>query len=229
MKKALFLAIATITFSSCAHVLYSPETMEYYQNIRMKSQDELLTKARVKVYTSEKDVPGNYEVVAVNVYNPFRFPIFMSYRKQMTKKFYQKAITKAYEQGGNGIIVTAAGLYKVINITDLDTDNVTQATYINPIFDRYLMDKFGDGEISKTNSAGMKRFEADFMDEINSNIKTAKTIDETDFVAQKLGVLETYNNSWSRPSNSIKKYIADSRKALSKAINRINRQAAKRK
>jgi hypothetical protein len=201
--------------------------MEYHQNMRMKSQDELLTKARVKVYTSEKDVSGTYEVVAINVYSQFRIPILMSYRKQMTKKFYQKATTKAYEQGGNGIIVSAAGLYKVINITDWDTDNVRQATYINPIFERYLMDKFVNGDITKTNSAGVKRYEAALMDEIDSNIKTATATDETDFIAQKIGVLETYNKSLNRPNKSIAGFIADSRKALNKKIERINKQAAK--
>ncbi len=227
--KNLFLVITVIIFSSCAHQLYSPETMEYYQNMRMKSQDELQTKARVKVFTSEKDVKGDYEVIAVNVYNPFRIPIFMSYKNQMHKKFYQKATIKAYELGGNGIIVTAAGFYKVINIADWNTDNVAQATYVNPIFEQYLMNKFVDGDVIKANKAEIKRYVSAFMDEIGSNIKTAKTIEETDFISKKMDVLESYNTSIDKPNGSITKYITDSRKTLGKTVNKINKRNAKNK
>lgn len=230
MKK-LFLFLAAIAiFSSCTHTVYSPEMLEYNYNLRMKTKNELLTKSRVKIYYSENEIEGDFEVISINLYNPvFKIPIVRTHKKQVNKKFLQRAATKADKQGGNGILITTAGYYKVINILDWNTDNVKEAAYVNPILDQFLMSKFVNGDIIKASKANKKRYESSFMDEIKNNIRSAKTIEEADFIKKKLDALEAYSNSAEKSNPEIVKFIAEYRNKLDKARGRINKKSSNEK
>lgn len=227
LKSFAVLCIASVLFSSCAHTLYSPEVMEYNYNMRMKSDKELTAKSQVRIFMSEKDVKGDYTVVSVNLYSPFRIPVFMSFRKQMSKKFYQKAVMKAQEQGGNGIIVTSAGMYKVINITAWNADDEGPATFVNVIFDKKLMNKFTSGEVSKSAKSAVRRYEASFCDEIALNVKSATTLEEVDVIKEKIAALKAYNASLSKPKSAIDKVIAKCEKSLVKVEKKIKKKQSK--
>lgn len=213
--------------SSCAHTLYPIGTLEYNYNMRMKTEEELQAKARVRIFLSEQDVKEDYSVISINVYSPFRLPIFMSYKKQMSKKFFQKAVMKAYEQGGNGIIITAGGYYKVIKIANWDSDNEQSDTFVNVIYDKKLMNRFANGEVSEMSKSDMKRYENMFTDEIYLNIKSAKTLDEMSAISEKISVLKAYNKALSKPKAKITKDIEAMEKAFSKVDKKIRKRISK--
>lgn len=231
-RNFLSLAVAVIVIlvmTSCSHTLYSPDTMEYHYNRRMTNKKELTAKAQVRIFTSEKDVKGEYTIISMNTYNPFRIPIFMSFKNQMTKKFYQKAVLKAQEQGGNGIIITSAGIYKVINITAWDADSEGPAIYVNAILDKTLMNKFANGDVAKSKKADIKRYESQFGEEITENIKTAKTLEEIDAIKEKIATYKNYNTSLNKPKSSISKLIEKQEKSLVKVEKKVRKKLAKNK
>ena len=122
LKTALSVIII-LGMSSCTHTLYSPNAMASNYELRMQSKKELAAKSQVQIFLSESEVDGDFTVISLNTYNPLSIPVIMSFQKQTTKKFYQKAVLKAQEQGGNGIIITSAGIYKVIKLTNVDANN----------------------------------------------------------------------------------------------------------
>lgn len=228
-KQPLFFVFLVSLFivSSCSHTLYPTETLEYNYNMRMKTDEELQAKAQVRIFLSEQDVKGDYSVISFNLYSPFRLPIFMSYKKQMSKKFFQKAVMKAYEQGGNGIIITAGGYYKVIKIANWDSDNEQAATFINVIYDKKIMNRFANGEVSEMSKSDVKRYESMFTEEIFLNLKSATTLEETSVIREKISVLESYNQSLSKPKTKISKDIDDMEKSLTKLEKKINKRIEK--
>lgn len=232
MKTIKVLTIATVItliFSSCAHTLYSPEIMEYNYNMKMKSPEELTAKAQVRIFLSEKDVKGDYTIISINTYNPFTIPLIVNYKNKMSRRFYQRAVMKAQEQGGNGIIITSAGMYKVINITAWDADAEAPAQYVNAIFDATLMNKFIDGQVANAKKADVKRHESSLCDEIQWNIKEATNIDEVEFIKKKIATLKSYNASLKKPKSSLTKVVEKSEKTLLKVEKKIRKKMEKRK
>lgn len=230
-KKGLFFLLLVFSFilASCSHTLYPVDTLEYNYNMRMQSNAELQAKSQVQVFFSEKDVKGDFSVISVNLYSPYTIPILMNYRKQMSKKFLQKAVMKANEQGGNGIIVTAGGYYKVIKIKNWDSDSEKPATYVNLIFDKKLMNKFNNGEVAKMAKSDVKRYEDMFINEIIMNIENAKTLEETAAIREKVNALKSYNTSLRKPKERISDEIDDMESDLTKLEKRINKRLAKEK
>jgi hypothetical protein len=109
MKKVFFIAIAAIMFSSCCHRVFMTQSLENKYNERMSSRSERAVKEKIQIL-SPKDADGlEYEIVSYNNYRPFMIPLLRSYKKQMTKKAYQRIAQKTYEEGGNAAIITGFG------------------------------------------------------------------------------------------------------------------------
>lgn len=221
------IAALTLSLSSCSHTVYPTDMLEYNYHMRMTSEDELQAKAKVKIFLSENDVKDNYTVISYNSYSPVRFPIFVNYKKQMGKKFFQKAVMKAYEEGGNGIIVTAGGYYKVIKIENWDSDKELPAAFVNVIFNRSTMDKFVNGEIGQMSKSDIKRYESMLTDEIFLNIGSAKTMDEISFIKEKISVLRSYNVSLAKPKQKIYKDLEKMDKRIKRVEKRVKKRMAK--
>lgn len=231
MTKNLWLIFGVFTslfiFSSCAHTLYPTDTLTYNYGMKMMSDEELQIKARVLVFMSEKEIKGDYSVISVNSYTPLNIPIIYTTKSQIKKKFFKKAVIKADEQGGNGIIVTAPGFYKVIKIMNWDSDSAKPETFVNLIFDKTVMNKFSNGEVAKMSKSDVKRYEAMFPEEIKLNIKSAKTLEEVAVIREKLAVLEAYNDSLNKPKSSIAKETEEMEKSLNTLEKRIQKKIAK--
>ncbi len=234
--KTIKIYIAAITsallFSSCSFQLYSTKTMAENYAMRMNTEEELAIKSKVKIFLNENDVKGEYEVLSFMTHKPFALPIFMSVRKETIKKFYEKAVTKAHELGGNGIIITGGGYCKVINLKNWVADDISSAQFINVIFNSTLMDKFLNGEVAKlAKNSEKKRKEKEFQDEIESNISNAEELKEVEFIRKKIDALESYNSSLAKPKSSISKTIKELRKEIKKTEKKIkakiNRKAKK--
>ncbi len=231
MKKLYLLVIVcTVIFtSSCSHRMYNSKVLQGNYDIRMDSKEELNVKGKIRIFLSEKDVQGDYEVISLNSYKPFTIPIFMSVKGQTNKKFYEKATKKAYEQGGNGIIILTSGNYKVISLYDWDSDNAVSEKFVNAILDKTLLNRFKSGEIAKLAPREVKRFVTDLDNEIRFNLKAMKTSQEANVVKDKILALQAWNSSQTKPDKTLTKKIEAYVKLHTPIAKRIAKKESKSK
>ena len=225
----LCIAIAcAFTLASCSFQIYSAKQLAENYELRMNTKEELEVKSKVKIFLNEKDINGEYTVISYVTYSPFSLPIVMSTQKQITKKFYEKAVMKAHELGGNGIIIVGGGYCKVIHLKNWVADDEAPATFVNIIFDRTLLDKFLDGSVAKIEKrSARKREELAFKSEIETNTENAKELDEVAFIREKISALEKYNSSLVKPSSSTAKNIEKMRDKLNKVEKKIKARLKK--
>lgn len=232
MKKLFLLtAVCSILFAtSCSHTVYNLKVLQGNYDIRMDSKEELDIKGKVRIFLSEKDVKGDYDIISLNLYKPFTIPVLMTIKGQMNKKFYEKAVKKAYEQGGNGIIIMAGGYYKVICLHQWDSDSAASEKFVNAILDVSLLNRFKNGEIAKLTPREIKRYVTDLDREIVFNLKTMKTSQEARVVKEKILALQAWNNSQTKPNSKMAKKIEKTYlKAHTLLAKRIAKKESKRK
>lgn len=225
--KLLLCAVAVSAIcSSCSHQVYSVESMYNNYNSRMKSDEELAIKGKVHVYFNEKDIKSDYDIISVNAYKPF--VIFQSSLvKKMNKKFLAEAVKKAYEEGGNAILVKSAGAFFVLNLTNWNADDAPAATFKNPIFDTKYSDLVKSGKLATMKRGERVRTEKAFTDEIEANIENVKTLDEVKAVRDKVVVLSNYNLTLKHSKKSIEKAVKKYNKKLNRAEKKIKKAIAK--
>lgn len=230
MKNLIWAAICAAMFTSCSHTLYNPKVLQGNYDTRMDSKQELSIKSKVRIYLSEKDIQGDYEVISLNKYSPMiSIPVLMSKKAQTDKKFYEKAVKKAYEQGGNGIIIIAGDCYKVISLNDWDSDNAETAEFTNAILDTRLMDRFNSGEVVNLSPREVKRCVMDLNNEVKFNLKTVKTSKEVEVLGEKIKALQNWNNSQAKPNSKLSKELEAYAKLQQTLKKRIEKKEAKAK
>lgn len=225
--KLLLCAVAvSVFFSSCSHQIYSVESMYNNYNSRMKSDEELSIKGKVHIYFNEKDIKSDYSIISVNTYKPFALfkPTFV---KKMTKKFLAEAVKKAYEEGGNAILIMGAGEFFVLNLTNWNADDAPAASFENPIFNTKYSDLVKSGALSSMKRSERVRTEKAFTDEIEANIENVKTLDEVKAVRDKVVVLSNYNLTLKHSKKSIEKAVKKYNKKLNRAEKKIKKAIAK--
>jgi hypothetical protein len=195
----------------------------------MDTKEELEIKGKVKIFLSEKDIQGDYEIISINQYTPFKIPLIMSHKGKINKKFYEKAAQKAYELGGNGIIIIGDGIYKVISIYSWDSDSASSGKFVNAILDTSLMDRFKNGEVAKLFPREIKRCVTDLNNEIVFNLKTVKTSEEAKIIGQKIEVLKAWYNSQPKTKKQQTKLVEAYQKAHKVISRRISKKEAKHK
>lgn len=227
--KLCLLIASALVISSCSIQLYPTKTMNENYTMRMDSPEELNIKSKVKIFLNESDVNGKYEVMTYMTYSPaFSVPLIYGRQKQMLQKFYEKAAKKAYDLGGNGVIIVGGGYCKIINIIEWNADDEAPSVFVNVIFERELMDKFLNGSVAAlTKNSAKKREENAFKAEIKSNIEFAKQLDEVAFIREKIGAYDSYNNSLAKPKASITKDLEDFNKDLNKVEKKIKARLKK--
>ena len=172
MKKIYLLLIVCVAcVATSCHTVYDARVMRANYDIRMNTPEKLEIKSKVRLFTSDAEIPGKYEIISYNLYNPFRIPLLLSRKYQYNKRFYDNAVRKAYKQGGNGVVIQAGGYYKVINIIDWDSDSEKAAEFVNSILDRTLLEVFASGEIQKMTPRQVGRYKRDMVNEIYYNFK----------------------------------------------------------
>lgn len=231
-KNYFFLAFLSLSliilFSSCSHTLYNPKVLQGNYDVRMDTKSELEIKGKVRIYLTEKEIDGEYDIISINLYKPFTFPIFMSQKGQTSKKFYEKAVKKAYKQGGNGIIVMAGGYYKVIALHNWDSDNASAGKYVNAILDTSLMDRFTNGNVAKLSPREIKRCVEDLICEIEFNLQSIKTSSEAQLLEKKIDALYKWNISLSKPDASLDKKIKIYKQMHSVLMKKITKKENKK-
>lgn len=199
--------------------------LQGYYDVRMDSRHELEVKGKVRIFKSESEVDGDYEIISYNTYKTLLFSNFL-----LPKKFYEKAVEKAYALGGNGVIITSAGFYTVISLSDWDSDNAESAMKVNAILNTTLMDKFNRVEFAKLEPREVKRCVADLNNEIKFNLQTMKTSEEAIVVGKKIQTLINWNLSQTKVDTKLSKTLegyAKLHKLLYKRIVRKERKVGK--
>jgi len=232
MRKSLFImatAVASLLFSSCAHSIYPVEAMYTNYVLQMRSNEDLEVKSKVQIYFKEADIKGEYTIISCNTYNPAAFPVKACKDKKMVKKFLAGATRKAYELGGNAILVKSAGFYFVLNLKDWNEENAPKVNFINPIFDMKYADLVKSDEMNKMKRGERVRTEKAFMDEIEANIENVRELDEVKAIRKKIEVLSNYNLKLKNPKSAIEKAVKKDTKKLNRAEKKIKKNIEKQK
>jgi len=222
-------AVASMLLSSCAHSIYPVEAMYTNYALQMRSTEDLEVKSKVQIYFKEADIKGEYNIVSCNTYNPAAFPIKACEDKKMIKKFLAGATRKAYELGGNAILVKSAGFYWVLNLKDWNEENAPKVDFVNPIFDMKYADLIKSSEMNKMKRGERVRTEKAFMDEIEANIENVNELDEVKAIRKKIDVLSSYNLKLKNPKSSIEKAVKKDTKKLNRAEKKIKKRIEKAK
>lgn len=116
MKKLILGAALLLCLASCSYRVYPVGTLADNYELSMQTPEELAAKESVTIYLSENEVPGPYKLLAFVENRPI-LPVAIA--SQQLKNFYKQAVLKAYEMGGNAIIVESIRSFKVIQVSGL--------------------------------------------------------------------------------------------------------------
>lgn len=232
MKKfiPLVLLIVGLVGTSCTHYIYDVHTLQANYDARMTSPEELEMKAKVKIFTSEQDIKGDYELLSFNSYAPFRLlPFAKPYVKRSSKKFYKKAVQIASEEGGNAIIIIAPLHYKVIRLANFNEETAKIEEYRSIIFDTETMDLVASDAVAAMTRGERRKTLSAFENEIEMNVGSLNYLPEVEMVREKLMVYDQYNERQKHSKSSISKFVKKQTKKANKSEKKIKKMIAKNK
>ena len=194
--------------NSCSYQIYPKSTLDFNYDMNMTSKDELNAKSNVQIFLAAEDIKDEYEVLAYVKYHPMIIvPIIATEKSQQLKKFYKKAVLKAQDLGGNGVIITSIGDFRVIDIPALKETAPAEAQMISPIFRSLVLKKFEDGSIYTVNERQRVKYITMLEDEITSNLKACKTLEESEYISKKIEALKNYYTTSKKSTKVIDKKI----------------------
>lgn len=237
--------VSILGFSSCSNKVFPISKLEENYAERMTSNSDLNVRANVRIFYKETDIKGDFEVLSINRYTPwFAIPIFYSSDKQIKIKFLENAARTAYKQGANAILIVAPKYYKALKLSDFKNnqpsfmdsgkgDGVKTTWMGDPIGDMTLANKFANGDMNNVKKRILKRTMEAFEDELDDNLKAAKSLDQLDYIRNKVDIYEEWNNGRVEKDDDVTQTIADYRKKISSKEQSIKkkmeRKANKRK
>ncbi len=115
MKKLILGALALLCLTACSYRVYPVSTLNDNYNLAMQTPEEIAAKENVAIFLSENEVPGPYKLIAFAENRPI-LPVAVE--SQQLKSFFKQAVLKAYELGGNAIIVNSIRSFKVIQLPE---------------------------------------------------------------------------------------------------------------
>lgn len=228
LSKLFLCAVAALLFASCAHSIYPVESLYNNYDLRMRSVDDLAIKGKVQVYFNERDIKGEYTIISANTYSPFCFlPIKAIREKKMSKRFLAESVKKAYEEGGNAVLVKSVGYFFVLNLKDWNADDAPAAVFVNPIFKMENAERIQDPALADMKRGERTRIEKAFIDEIKDNCDNLTDLEEVAVVREKIQILSNYNLRQKHQKSSIEKAVKKATKKVNRAEKKINKQADK--
>lgn len=108
---ALAALCLTMGFTSCSYRAFPVEALDRGYRDSMITEAEVETMSDVPIFLSEKDVPEGYKLISFAEFRPFAKSAAAS-----AGQFYKKAVLKTREAGGNALIITGPGQFKIIEI-----------------------------------------------------------------------------------------------------------------
>lgn len=229
-KHFIILVLASVLLSSCCHTLFPVESLVQNYHAQMRTEKDLEIKSKVQIYFNAKDIKSDYTVIASNSYKPFSIlPLKFFQDKKQRKKFLAAAVKKAHEQGGNAILVRAAGTisyYYVLNLTDWNADDVPAALFANPIFNMDKANVIKSGALASMKRNERVRTENAFKDEIDADLQNIRALDEITAVREKLQILSDYNFTLKILRKDIEKFVKKGTKICNMKAKKLLRKAS---
>lgn len=234
--KLLFASVCIATvLSSCSNSIYPIKSLNTGYAYAMNSESNIEIRDHIHIFLSEQPLTNvDYEIISLNAYKPFVFiPSQKLLVKKMNKKFFAKAVTNAYEEGGNAVLITTPGFYNVLNVTDWKGNEPVES-FENPIFDTEAMDVVKAEGFTKKKRRERVLAVNTLMNEIEMNTELARNFEEVDFIRGKVKVLSDYNSikPSSSTSKAIEKYykkLNSKEKQIRKKLEKEAKKAAKQK
>lgn len=228
ITRLFVIAFAAALFASCAHSVYPVESLYSNYDLRMRSEEDLAIKGKVLVYFNERDIKSDYSIISLNTYRPTSLLPFKSViEKKMRKRFLAEAVKKAYEEGGNAILVKSAGFFYVLNLAQWNADDAPAANFVNPIFNMKNAELVKSGQLDGMKRSERARAEKAFINEIKDNCDNLNDLDEVEAVRTKIDILSSYNLHQKHPKSAIEKAVKKATKKVNKAEKKIRKQVAK--
>lgn len=226
MKKLfnLLLLISGVFLVSSCYTVFPVTTLNYNYDKGMTTTKELEAKNNVQIYHSANEVPYDYEVLSYVRYRPFSIMIFAPESRQQKKKFFKKAVLKANELGGNGVIVNTIGTFQVIQIPELQNDTPNGMETKSSILMSAALPIFIDGSVYKLDNKMQSKYVDMLEKEIKENIDDCKTFEESAFITTKINELAKYYDSIGKNDKSVSKKIEGLKKDLKEVEGKISKK-----
>ena len=221
------LLLGAVLLSSCSYKIYPTSTLEFNYDVNMTSVEDLKTKSNVEIFLSEEDIQEEYEVLAFVRYSPLVLPIIAPERPQQLKKFYKKAVLKARELGGNGIIINTIGNFRVIDIPSRKEVEAADAPKTSRVLTSAVLEKFEDGSIFATEDRQKTKYLTMLEDEIKSSLRACKTMEEAEYIGRKINALKGYYDKVGKISKGMQKTIEGYETALKAVEKKIEAKPTK--
>ena len=221
----------TMIMSSCSYKVYPLQELESRYEKRMETVQEMQAKSHIHIFHSEEEIPCDYKILSYVGYGPLiTIPIIAPIRRQMLNKFYKKAVLKAEELGGNGIIIINISWFKIIYAENLDKIKVGE-TQIDPNRQgNTILDPFLDGSVLKLDKKKKANYVDGLRESIEESIKNCKTHDDVKEIAKKINALEEFYKAEGgkrRNQEVVDDYRDDLRDAENDIIKKERRAAKK--
>ena len=232
MKKIYYSFLLLLGFSmilsSCSYKVYPVSTLEFNYDMNMQTAEELSAKTNIPIFLSEEDVPKPYEVLAYVRYSPLIIiPIIAPERAQQLKKFYKKAVLKAEQLGGNGVLVNSVGDFRVLDIPTLKEKEVVAAPTKSLILRSAVLEKFTDGSIYTIDKRQRTKYVNMLIEEIEGNLRACKTHEEAGAISDKIEALGNYYQKMKMTAPAQEKQIDGYKAALKGVEKKIDAKASK--
>ena len=116
MRKTVVIVSAMIFAMSCTITSYIEKDMSMNYELKMKSKKDVALFEKVHVYLSEKEIPGDFTVKSLNMYNPIVLPVIGDRVKTITDNLYKKAVKTAEDQKGDAVLIVDESHFKVLKM-----------------------------------------------------------------------------------------------------------------
>ena len=116
MKKTVVIVAVMISAMSCTVTSYIEKDMSMNYELKMKSKKDVALFEKVHVYLSEKEIPGEFTVKSINMYNPIVLPVIGDRVKTITDNLYKKAVKTAEDQKGDAVLIVDESHFKVLKM-----------------------------------------------------------------------------------------------------------------
>lgn len=118
MKKTFALIAIIIASTSCTLTTFVEKDLALNYELNMTSKKEKALLEKTPIYLSEKDIPKDFVVKSINVYNPNVLPVIGNRKKAIISHLYKKAVKAVEKQKGNAVLIIDDSHFKVLKFKE---------------------------------------------------------------------------------------------------------------
>jgi hypothetical protein len=118
MKKIFVIIAIVIASTSCTLTTFVEKDLALNYELNMTSKKEKVLLEKIPVYLSEKDIPKDFVVKSINVYNPHVLPIIGNRKKTIISHLYKKTVKAVEKQKGDAALIIDDSHFKVLKFKE---------------------------------------------------------------------------------------------------------------